>query len=80
MRKYSQFSSISLTVPIDSAGNLKADQMQYTPGTGGEIVVVRAYYHWPVYLNKLGNDLSDVSSGKHLLAATAAFRNEPFPW
>jgi hypothetical protein len=42
-------------------------------------VVVRLFYQWPVYaLGLVGKSLSDISGGKRLLVATAAFRNEPY--
>ena len=47
-------------------------------GYDGDIVVVRLYYQWPVYLSLLGFNLADISDNKRLLVATAAFRNEPF--
>jgi hypothetical protein len=40
--------------------------------------VVRLFYQWPVYLSLLGFTLSNMSGGKRLLVATAAFRNEPY--
>ena len=49
-------------------------------GKGGDIVVVRAYYEWPTFSKLLGLNYSNLSDGNHLLAATAAFKNEPFPW
>jgi hypothetical protein len=52
--------------------------MSYTPGGAGDIVVVRLYYQWPVYVTLLGNDLSNLSGGRRLLVATSVFRNEPF--
>jgi Flp pilus assembly protein TadG len=79
VRKYTTFDSIDLGVPVDANGNLNVTE-NYEPGHGGDIVVVRAYYQWPVFVRLLGNDLSDLSNGKHLLISTAAFRNEPFPW
>ena len=45
---------------------------------GGEIVVVLAFYEWPIHANILGLGLATLSNGKHLIAATTAFRNEPF--
>ena len=33
---------------------------------------------WPVYVSLLGFNLQNMSGGKRLLAATAAFRNEPY--
>ena len=78
VRKYTTFDSVDLSVPVTD-GNLDV-QENYDPGKGGDIVVVRAYYEWPVFVRLLGNDLSTLSNGTHLLVATAAFRNEPFPW
>ncbi len=79
VRKYTSFNSIDLTVPTDANGNLDVQQ-NYDPGHGGDIVVVRAYYEWPVFVKLFGNDLTNMPDGNHLLVATAAFRNEPFPW
>jgi Flp pilus assembly protein TadG len=59
--------------PLDANGNFVP--MQYSPGGPGDIVVVRLFYQWPVYvslLDKMG------SGGKRLLVSTAAFRNEPY--
>ena len=80
VQTYTTFASISLSVPVDTNGNLKTTGYSYTPGHGGNIVVVRAYYEWPVFVNKLGNNLATQPDGTHLLTATAAFQNEPFPW
>lgn len=79
VRKYTNFGSIDLGTPVDGSGNLKVTE-NYQTGHGGDIVVVRAYYEWPVLVNLLGNGLGNLPDGKHLMVATAAFRNEPFPW
>ena len=79
MRKYTTFDSIDLGVPVDQRQPQRPAKTT-SPGNGGDIVVVRAYYEWPVFVRLLGNDLSTLSNGTHLLVATAAFRNEPFPW
>jgi hypothetical protein len=39
---------------------------------------VRLFYQWPVYLSLMGYNLANLSNGKRLLAATVAFRNEPY--
>ncbi len=79
VRTYQTFDSIDLSKPVDENGNLLTD-FTYEPGHGGDIVVVRAFYEWQTFTSMLGLDLSNMADGKHLLAATAAFRNEPFPW
>jgi Flp pilus assembly protein TadG len=76
----STFGGIDLTTPLDKDGNLDASKFGYTPGHGNDIVVVRAYYEWPVFVKLLGLNLSNMTDGNHLLTATAAFRNEPFTW
>jgi len=43
-------------------------------------VVVRAFYAWPIIVNGLGNNFTNLGNGDLLLAATSAFRNEPFSW
>ena len=48
------------------------------PGGPGDIVVLRLYYQYPVYVNLLGFNLSNLSGGLDLLAATAVFKNEPY--
>jgi len=79
VQKYSNFDAINLTPPVDANGNLNVTQ-HYPTTHGGDIVVVRAYYEWPVMINLFGAGLADMPDGTHLLTATAAFRNEPFSW
>jgi Flp pilus assembly protein TadG len=78
VKKYTSFASVSISNPIDANGNLQATGFGYDPGGPGDIVVVRLYYKWPVYVNLLGFNLANVSGGFNLLAATAVFRNEPY--
>jgi Flp pilus assembly protein TadG len=80
VRKYSTFAAIDLAMPIDEDGNLKKTGYVYQPGNGGDIVVVRAYYEWPVMVNWYGATAATLADGSRLLSSAAAFRNEPFPW
>lgn len=77
VRTYAQFQGIDLGRPIDEDGNL-IEEFTFDPGEGGDIVVVRTFYEWPIFTNLLGLGLANLSNGKNLLAATTAFRNEPF--
>ena len=72
-------SSFPLTVStqIDATGNF-INNMQYSPGTACSIVVVRLFYQWPLFVTGLGYNISNLAGNQRLLAATAAFRNEPF--
>jgi Flp pilus assembly protein TadG len=62
---------------VDSTGNFKP--LPYNQGVSCDIILVRVMYQWPIYVSMLGlNSLADMTGGKRLLLATAAFRNEPF--
>jgi Flp pilus assembly protein TadG len=78
VQKYVSFASINISNPIDANGNLNTGSFGFNPGGPGDIVVMRLYYKWPVYVNLLGLNLSNMSGGFNLLAATAVFRNEPY--
>jgi len=97
VRKFNDFSSISgsLPSPFKSGTSELSDSIttnsEYQPGAAGEIVSVRVYYDWQLFvpgLGKLvgaiGSGLGNVSSGgssdknSKLLTAAATFRNEPF--
>jgi Flp pilus assembly protein TadG len=77
VRKFSSFANVTMPSPVDANGNFGA--MGYDPGGPGDIVVVRLFYKYPVYVSLLGfsSSMSNVAGGMRLLAATAAFRNEP---
>jgi Flp pilus assembly protein TadG len=77
VQKFSAFGSVSMPNPVDANGNF-VNNFGYNPGGPGDIVVVRLFYQWPVYVSLLGFNLQNMSGGKRLLIATAAFRNEPY--
>jgi Flp pilus assembly protein TadG len=64
-----------LTPTYDVNGN--ANNMQFAPGTAGDIVVVRVMYFWPVFGGPLGFNLANQANGTRLIMASAAFQNEP---
>jgi Flp pilus assembly protein TadG len=50
----------------------------YQPGAGDQVIMVQAYYHWPVLLDFGGFNLQTSADGTHLLSAVRVFNNEPF--
>jgi len=76
VQTFTSFNNMTLNNPVDAQGNYQ--NLKYQPGVPGSIVVVRLFYQWPVYVSLLGLDMSNMNGGKRLLAATAAFRNEPY--
>ncbi len=61
-------SAINTTVPTTMAWN---------PGVSGSIVLVRAYYTWPLITPMLNTGLQS-SNGKRIIYAATSFTNEPY--
>ncbi len=79
VRKFANFSSISLPNAYNGK-ELSSDvttNAKFQPGTALEVVVVRAYYEWHLFVPGL-SQLANLSSGRRSLSAGAAFRNEPY--
>jgi Flp pilus assembly protein TadG len=78
VESYPSFSNVSLSSQIDGSNNFISNNMQYSPGGPGDIVVVRLFYPWQLFVTGLGYNISNLSGNQRLLVATAAFQNEPY--
>ncbi|MEJ2118172.1 MAG: pilus assembly protein [Alphaproteobacteria bacterium] len=78
VQNYDSFSQLSPPSPLDSDGNLNND-FTYAPGGPQRVVLVTAFYEWPLLNIMSGASLSNMANGHRLLRATVAFRSEPFP-
>jgi len=76
VRTVETFADVDLAPPFDDEGNLDPEDFDYDDGEAGDIVIVRAYYEWPLNIDLLG--LGNLGNGGRLIAAATAFRNEPF--
>ena len=77
VRTYSGFGNVIKPAALDANGNLTGD-LSFDPGSPGDVVVVRAYYTWPILMPMMGQSFSNMAGGNRLLEANIAFRNEPF--
>jgi Flp pilus assembly protein TadG len=77
VQAYSTFGAISMSNQIDASKNFNTT-MTYNAGGAGDIVVVRVFYQWPLFVTNLGYNIANLANGKRLLMGTAAFRNEPY--
>lgn len=77
VQNYPQFSSVDVSDPIDAGKNFVPPN-NYLPGGPGDIVVVRLFYKWPLYVTGMGFNIANVGTNQKLLTATAAFQNEPY--
>lgn len=76
VRNFSNFGGITFPPLVDENGNIVEDTV-FQPGGAGDIVLVRVYYSWGVLSPSLIG-LSNLDGGGRLVAASVAFRNEPF--
>jgi Flp pilus assembly protein TadG len=71
------FGAVSLSWPVDASGNFTGSG-GYSLGGGGDVVVLRVFYQYSVWLPWAGSAISDLPNGQRLLASAAAFQNERF--
>ena len=77
VKNYPTFSTVDISDPIDAGKNFVPPN-NYLPGGPGDIVVVRLFYKWPLFVTGLGFNVANIGSNQRLLTATAAFKNEPY--
>jgi Flp pilus assembly protein TadG len=77
VESFSSASSVAINSQIDSSKNF-INNMQYSPGGPGSLVVVRLFYQWPTFVTGFGFNLANLANNKVLLQATAVFKNEPY--
>jgi Flp pilus assembly protein TadG len=71
------FGGVANSSPLDSGGDLP-NMTAFDTGGACDVVLVRAFYRWPVITPGLGFLLANMRGSNHLLATAAAFRNEPY--
>lgn len=83
VKSYPAGTPADLSNPINAQGQFVDTGFSYSPPAtnSSNLVVVRTFYQWPLFVTKLGYDISNIGTGtdnsKKLLTATSAFRVEP---
>lgn len=76
VRVFNNFNNVNFPDPVQADGTFQTN-FTFQPGVAGDIVLVRAFYSWPIVgPGQIG--LSNMAGDKRLLASSFAFRNEPF--
>ncbi len=71
------FTGLTNSSPLDAGKNLP-NLTVFNTGNACDVVLVRAFYRWPVFTPLLNFFLANMAGNKHLLSTAAAFRNEPY--
>jgi len=61
-----------------ATGTFNKAALTFTPGTAGQIVLVRAFYQWPLMIPVMDAALSKSNNGMDVIIATTTFVNEPY--
>lgn len=77
VRTMSQFNNPSEPDPF-STGTFDPTKVQFSPGAQGSIVLVRAFYQWPLIMPVMNAALSRNNNGVAIVTAVTTFRNEPY--
>ena len=77
IKSYSSFQTMSVSSQI-VGGNFDTSTLSYSLGGSCDVVVARLFYKWPLFVTRLGLNLSNLNGNQRLLVATAVFRNEPY--
>jgi Flp pilus assembly protein TadG len=87
VRKYDTFADVAApsSITTDGEGNSEmSDEItvsaQFDPGGPGDVVVVRVYYAWDLFVPGIPgmSGFANLSSHRRLLSSTFAFQNEPY--
>ena len=73
----SGFAAASNSSPLNGSRDLPT-LSTFNVGNACDVVLVRAFYKWPVFTPGLNYFMANMAGNFHLLATAAAFRNEPY--
>jgi Flp pilus assembly protein TadG len=76
LRAFPSFEDVVVPPAVGDDGEIAAGT--FNAGTGGEVVIFRVFYAYTLPLPDTGTGIANMSGGRRLMAASAAFRNEPF--
>ncbi len=83
VRTYDSFANANVSKPLED-GELNDSDFTFQMGGREQIVVVRVFYEWPVWVPLMATpggekvQLGDLATGNYMLSSALTFRNEPF--
>lgn len=83
VRSFASFGGAGYLDATEEDGSLSGDLGAYdlgssSLGTGNSIVLVRAFYTWPLFVPLFSQYYANMPGEMRLLSSSVAFRNEPF--
>lgn len=85
VQAFSSFAGVAFPAPQDEDGNFDNVNMNHfnigesgNISGGSSIVLVRAFYTWPLFTPVISQFYANMPGDKRLISASVAFKNEPF--
>jgi Flp pilus assembly protein TadG len=81
VRTLPQFKNPTAPDPLVTSGGtttFNSSSLCFYSGNAGDIVLIRAFFQWPLLTPFLNRGLQRLSNGSAVITSTATFRNEPF--
>jgi Flp pilus assembly protein TadG len=80
VQTFATFNQLASAQPLNAATFKPPAGLCFSDGQPTDIVLVRAYFEWNLFTPLLNNALENMGggSGKRLISAATAFRNEPY--
>jgi len=75
---FTNFAAASYPAALTGTYTLNPALNNFSPGAVCSVVLLRTFYTWSVITPLLTPFLTNMANHQHLLASTAAFRNEPY--
>ena len=76
VRSFPSFNDVAVPSALGDDGEIAPTT--FDPGKGSEVVIFRVFYAHKLPIPDTITGISNMSDGRRLMAASAAFRNEPF--
>lgn len=77
VRTFEQWADAQPSDPVED-GDLDPGELMFDAGREGSIVLVRAYYRWPLITPFLDQALARLDGGVAVVQSTVSFQNEPY--
>ncbi len=76
VRTFDDFGNVNFEDPLEDDD--LGDDLQFDPGQGGDVILVRVFYTWDILTPLIGELFVNTGGEYRLVSSAMAFRNEPF--
>lgn len=72
------FIGMDQSTPLTDDNDLDSSGFGFEMGGAGDIVLVRIFYKWPLFIPSVSSAFANLKDNQRLITAATVFRNEPY--